>query len=305
MQWPHGKSFAFTVFDDPDAQTLSGCRKVYDFISDLGLKTTIGVWPCAPVREPNSAGETCANPDYLSYVQELRTRGFEVGYHNTTPHSSTTPEIAHGLEKFRGYFGDAPITMANHYNSEAIYWGQYRLTGMCRQIYRATNLWRRGNEFVGHIRGSNFFWGDLCKQNVRYCRNFVFGEINTLRACPWMPYHDPDRAYVNYWYASSEGANIESFVRTLSEENQDRLENEGGACIMYAHFGHGFVKDEALDQRFRSLFTRLAQKNGWFVPVADLLAFLQSQRQTSAITSRQRASMEWRWLRSKLMKGTS
>ena len=55
-----------------------------------------------------------------------------------------------------------------------------------------------------------------------------------------MPYHDPDRPYVNAWFAASEGADVTAFNRCLSEEHQDRLEAEGGACIMYTHFASGF-----------------------------------------------------------------
>lgn len=303
--WPNNRDFAFTVFDDPDAQTLDGCRTVYDFLTDLGIRTTIGVWPCAPIREPNSAGETCGNQSYLAYVQELQRRGFEIGYHNTTPHSSFTEEIAGGLRAFRSYFGiDRPITMANHYNAEAIYWGTDRLSGVRRIVYRLLQPGNSGR-FFGHVRESPHFWGDLCQANVRYCRNFVFREINSLRVCPHMPYRDPERPFVNYWYASAEGANVESFVETLAEPNQDRLEQEGGACIMYAHFGHGFVKNGQLDARFRALMQRLSKKNGWFVPVTTLLDFLRDRNGGHEITSRQRASIEWNWLSRKLIRGTS
>jgi hypothetical protein len=305
VRWPDGKSFAFTIFDDPDGQTLEGCRTIYDFLTGLGFRTTIGVWPRAPIREANSPGETCDNPAYRGYVQSLQSRGFEVGYHNTTAHSSTRGEIAAGLEAFRDYFGGAPIAMANHYNAEAIYWGRSRLSGARRALYRTATLWRADDEFFGHVPRSAYFWGDLCKEYVRYCRNFVYAEANTLKACPWMPYHDPARAYVDHWYASSEGANIESFVRTLAPENQDSLEAEHGACIMYTHFGHWFVRDGQLDGRFRALIERLSRKNGWFVPVSTLLEHLRAARGDTVITNRERASMEWNWLRRKLVKGTS
>jgi hypothetical protein len=305
IEWPDGKDFAFTVFDDPDAQTLNGCETVYTFLGDLGLRTTIGVWPCAPVRQPNSPGETCGNASYRAYVQELQRAGFEVGYHNTTPHGSFTPEIVAGFGSLREFFGEGRVTMANHYNAEAIYWGRYRLTGVRRTLYRAANLFGSEKEFFGHVRDSPYFWGDLCRERVQYCRNFIFRDINTLRACPWMPYEDPDRPYVPLWYASSEGANVRSFVETICEENQDRLEEERGACIMYAHFGHGFSEGHNVQARFRSLLTRLSKKNGWFVPVSTLLGHLRQQRNALAITPRQRATMEWRWLARKLMAGTS
>lgn len=304
IKWPGGRSFAFTVFDDPDAQTLGGVRGIYDFLADAGLRTTVGVWPCGPTRERNSYGETCANTEYRRYIEDLSHAGFEVGYHNTTPHSSFRHEIADGLDRFATFFGNNPITMANHYNAEAIYWGKDRLSGPRQTIYRAATLGRQ-NLFYGHIEKSKHFWGDLCKDKIRFCRNFAYHNIDTLRACPWMPYHDPDRHHVNYWFASSDGATITSFLRLLSEENQDALEAGGGACIVYTHFGLGFLQDGALDTRFRLLIDRLKRMNGWFVPVATLLDYLLLQRTESVITARQRRDMEWRWLGRKLLRGTS
>ena len=55
-----------------------------------------------------------------------------------------------------------------------------------------------------------------------------------------MPYHDLKKRYVNYWFTSSEGSNVRTFNECISEQNQDQLEEEGGACIMYTHFGCGF-----------------------------------------------------------------
>jgi hypothetical protein len=302
-KWPGNHTFAFTVFDDPDSQTLAGLRSVYDFLADAGLRTTVGVWPCGPTRETNSPGQTCQDIEYRKYVQGLSAGGFEVGYHNTTAHSSFRSEIADGLKVFADYFGQSPITMANHYNAEAIYWGRDRLSGTHRLLYSAATLGR--NTFSGHVEQSPYFWGDLCKNQVRFCRNFTYHHINTLRSCPWMPYHDPDRGYVNYWFASSNAKNVSSFLHLLSEENQDQLEAEGGACIVYTHFGLGFVRDGSLDPRFRFLIDRLKRRNGWFVPVGTLLDYLLSQRSDATISSAQRRKLERHWLGEKLLRGAS
>jgi hypothetical protein len=139
-------------------------------------------------------------------------------------------------------------------------------------------------------------------------RNFVFAGINTLAACPPMPYHDPLRPDVNYWYASAEGHRVETFVRTISEENQDRLEEEGGACIMYAHFAYGFngfTKDRTLDPRFKQLMKRLSLKNGWFVPVSELLDHILQQRGPGKFGSAERAAIERRWLAHKIRFGSA
>jgi hypothetical protein len=133
----------------------------------------------------------------------------------------------------------------------------------------------------------------------------VFSDINTLAVCPWQPYRDPLRPYVNAWYASSEGSNVMRFTRTIAEPQQDQLEAQGGACIMYTHFGHGFVEGGRLHARFRALMERLSRKNGWFVPVGVLLDYLRQRRDRLEITDRQRRALERRWLCQKLYRGTS
>jgi len=303
--WPNGKTFAFTVFDDPDSQSYEAGRRVYSFLLELGFRTTRGVWPSGAVRLPNSPGETCENPRYRAHTAELESLGFEAGYHHTTRHSSTREEIIRGLDSFRAYFGHDPWSMANHYNAEAIYWGRARLSPPMRTLYTVATLGRTNGHYFGHVEGHPSFWGDVCRERIRYCRNFVYADVNTLAACPWMPYHDPAKPYVPAWYASSEGSNVTRFVNTLSEANQDRLEADGGACIMYTHFGHGFVENGALHPRFTVLMERLSAKNGWFVPVTTLLDYLRRQRSDMTIAGRQRQALERRWLWEKIWRGTS
>jgi hypothetical protein len=305
VRWPGGKAFAFTVFDDPDAQTCRDGRILYSFLADLGFRTTRGVWPAAVVRTPNSPGETCANRDYRAHTRALQEQGFEVGFHNATCHTSTREETIEGLDRFRDYFGGDPSSMANHYNAEAIYWGDARTTPPLRAVYTITTLGRTRGAHFGQVEGHECFWGDVCRDRIRYCRNFVYADIDTLAACPWMPYHDPMRPYVRGWYASTDGNNVDRFVETLSEANQDRLEASGGACVMYAHFGHGFVQDGAIEPRFEALMTRLSRKNGWFVPVSTLLDHLGSAHNGRDITGAQRRALESRWLWEKMFRGTS
>jgi hypothetical protein len=305
VNWPDGKRFAFTIFDDPDAQSYEDGLVVYSFLAECGFRTTRGVWPAAPVRTPNSGGETCAHEAYRRHTRELQASGFEVGYHNTTKHSSVREEIVKGLDTFRDYFGHDPYAMANHYNAEAIYWGAARVTPPVRSIYSLATLGRTRGVHFGETEGHPSFWGDVCHERVRYCRNFVYSDVNTLAACPWMPYFDPRRPYVQAWYSSSEGSNVTRLTTTLSEANQDRLEEEGGACVMYTHFGHGYVENGQLHPRFKALMQRLSRKNGWFVPVSTLLDYLGRQRASLEITDAQRGSLERRWLWEKLFRGTS
>lgn len=305
LEWPNGKSFAFTIFDDTDNQTVDNAKPVYDFLHNLGLRTTKSVWPVRGPKIPLISGGTCEEPEYLAWALELQRKGFEIGLHNVTYHTSLREETRCGIEKFEQLFGDNPHSYANHSgNEESIYWGSARLTtGMYRLIYNALLRFKTHGLFQGHIESSPLFWGDICKERVKYVRNFVFGDINTLNACPYMPYQDPVRPYVNYWFASSEGSNVESFTETISEANQDRLDTEHGACIMYTHLASGFFSDGRLHPRFRSLMERLSRKNGWFVPVTTLLDHLMKAKGFHEITSWERRELELRWLLHKLRVG--
>jgi hypothetical protein len=306
VSWPEGKSFAFTIFDDTDSQTLAAGREVYRFLAGCGFRTTKSVWPLEAKGTPSDGGATCADPAYREWVQGLQQQGFEIGYHMATAHTSLREDTERGLETFASYFGHYPVTMANHYFcDEDVYFGDARLSGVNRLAYNLLTKFQNHAKFRGHVPGDPLFWGDLCKEKIKYVRNFVFAEINTLRACPYMPYHDPERPYVNYWYASTEGANCRSFVNTLSEANQARLEEEGGACIMYTHFGLGFYENQRLDARFRSLMERLAKRRGWFVPVATLLDYIQTKRGPVTLDRARRGELERRWLLHKIRYGAA
>lgn len=306
VSWPGGKAFAFTVFDDTDLATLDNVPPVYTFLQDLGFRTTKSVWPLRGERPPEVGGATCEDPQYLVWVRSLQAAGFEIAFHGATGCSARREETVRGLERFKDLFGDYPRTLANHsYSRESIYWGRYRVSGLNRLGYDLMTLSRRRHDFRGHIERDPHFWGDLCREKVKYVRGFVFPEINTLKACPIMPYHDPDRAYVNYWFASSEAAVVTSFNQCLSEVAQDRLEAEGGACIIYTHLAFSFYDQGAIDGRFQSLMRRLSRKNGWFVPVSALLDYLLAWHGHRDITAQQRRAFERRWLWHKIRNGPS
>lgn len=300
IRWPDRKDFAFTIFDDPDLDTVETTTTIYSFLADIGLRTTKAVWPVRGSSTPKVGGATCEDELYLQRILDLHKQGFEVALHNVTYHTSIRDETARGIEIFRQLFGQYPSSMANHTGClESIYWGSERLSGLCRLIYDVINMRRigeRNESFQGHVERSPLFWGDICQEKIKYVRNFVFGDINTLRASPVMPYHDPARPFVNYWFASSEGANVDSFNTTLSENNLDRLAYEGGACIMYTHFAYRFLENGKINGRFRKLMERLSKMNGWFVPVSTLLDYILLTRGHHVITPNERKALEGRWM---------
>jgi hypothetical protein len=304
VRWPDGRSFAFSIFDDTDGATLENAPRVYELLADLGFLTTKSVWPLPATAEAVQGGATCEDVAYTAWVQALQREGFEIALHNVAPQTSTREQTILGMERFGELFGSTPSAHANHTGCrEGIYWGDRRLTGANRAVYNVLNRNATRRVFEGHIEDSPLFWGDICRRDLRYVRNFVHRDVNTLGFCPHMPYHDPERPYVNHWFASTEGPNVDAFVGALSERNQDRLEAEGGACIMYTHFGSGFVRDGRVDPRFERLMTRLSDKRGWFVPVTTLLDFLLEAKGRHEITDRERSALERRWLVHKIRLG--
>jgi hypothetical protein len=306
ITWPAGKAFAFTIFDDPDGQTLENGRPVYDFLAERGFRATKAVWPLPGREHSRHEGTTCDDAAYRRWVIELKDQGFELALHNATHHTSLRADTIRGIERFAEMFGEYPRALANHTGCrESIYWGNARLTGTRKRLYNILLLSKNRGMFQGHVDDSPLFWGDVCRQRITYVRNFVFGEVDTLRACPFMPYHDPNRPFVNYWFAGSEGGEVRTFTATLSEANQDRLASRGGACIMYSHLAAGFSDRGRLHPRFRSLMERLSRLNGWFVPVSTLLDYLRQAQGPYVISDRERRRLESRWLWEKVWRGTS
>lgn len=297
--WPDGKSFAFTVFDDTDHSAVHLTSEVYALLADLGMATTKSVWPVRGTGAPRIGGLTCDDAEYLQWVFGLKERGFEIALHNVAPCTSTREEVIRGLDRFRELFGHDPASFSNHVGChENIYWGPSRLSGLRSVLYAAYLLSQREslNGARGHIEGDRLFWGDLCKSRIKYVRNFAFSGINTLNECPFMPYVDPEKPMVNYWFASTDGPSVASFNECISEQNQDLLEEQGGACIMYTHFAVGFQEHGKLNRQFRDLMTRLARRNGWFVPVHRLLDHLLSTNGAHVLTAKERSRLELHWL---------
>lgn len=297
LEWPNGKRFAFTIFDDTDRGTTENLKPVYDLLADLRMRATKSVWPIRGNGDALIPGDTCDDPEYLEWVLELQKSGFEIGFHNATFHTSERAETLMALDRFKELFGHDPATAANHAsNQEAIYWGRARLSGIHAVFYDAIRWLTNRPLFEGHTESSRLFWGDLARDRVQYVRNFVYSDINTLAQCPYMPYHDPDRPYVNFWYASTEGATVEEFCDSIESQNQEQLEEQGGACIMYTHFGKGFVENGKLNERFAQLITELAARNGWFPTTSELLDYLRTNGAGQNINPAQRARLERGWL---------
>ncbi len=298
--FPGGARFAFTVMDDTDVATVENVRPVYRLLEHLGMRTTKTVWPVAcPEGSRNFfLSETMEDAHYREFVVDLRRRGFEIAFHGATMETSLRERTVEALRRFAEAFGAPPRVHANHAsNRENLYWGAERLDDpVLRLAYRLVLPEPRGH-FEGHVPGSPYWWGDLVAEQIEYVRNLTFNEVNLLRINPSMPYRDPRRAWVRWWFSAADADGVDAFVSLLAEQNQERLEAEGGVCIVATHLGKGFCANGAVHPTVRRLLERLTSRPGWFPPVGTLLDFLRARRPDGRLPRREWRRMQWRWAR--------
>lgn len=305
MQWPDGKRFAFSVFDDTDNATIQNVKPVYDLLKELGVHTTKSVWVYPP--RGKFKGSCLQDTDYLKWVLVLQSEGFEIALHNVGDGKFFREEIITGLESFQKLLGQYPRCHSNHVsNPDNIHWLRDRFEFPLSQIYSAYYLLKHGHAAIseGSDARSPHFWGDIAKRHIRYIRNHTFNGINTLRYDAKMPYRVRRKeAFSNLWFSSSDGHTVEEMNRLLRPEQINDLEREGGACIVYTHFASGFVDAKGkLDPVFKRQMEYLASKQGWFVPVSPLLDHLAEGRSDDDPGRFYRMRQDLVWLSERILK---
>jgi hypothetical protein len=297
---PPGKRFAFSVLDDTDDSTLENVGPVYAMLREYGFRTTKTVWPmdCPEGSRHFFAAETLQDKAYLGFVHELAGAGFEVAFHGATMESSRRERTLEALELIRSEFGQYPRLSCNHgQNRENLYWGPNRFrSASVRLVIRALGR-ADGNTYEGEREGSPFFWGDVCRERIQYVRNFTFDRLNMLAVDAAMPYHVTSAPYVRYWFSTADAPDANAFNRLFTRARIDRLEADGGVCIVSTHFGKRFVKDGRVNPETAAVLRYLAAKQGWFVPVSELLdRLLLAPGRGRTLTSREVVRLELRFL---------
>lgn len=299
FRFPDSKRFAFTIFDDTDVATVANVKPMYDLLHDLGMRATKTVWP---VRCPEGSADfvgsqTLEDDEYRAFVVDLQRRGFEITWHSATMESSLRERTVAAFELFHKTLGAYPRVHANHaHNRENVYWGSGRIDDpILRRAFE--RFGGRGSDFAGHVPGSPYWWGDLCERHITYARNLTFGEINTTAINPSMPYRDPGRPLAKWWFSATDAEGVSEFNDLLHPRHQERLEAEGGVCIVATHLAKGYVRDGAVNDVTRQRLESLAGRAGWFPTVSELLDHLRSQRNSGELPAGEWRRMQWRWAR--------
>ena len=295
---PDGYKFAFSIVDDTDDANLENIKPVYNFLRDLGIYVTKTIWPlaCPEGSTLFFAGSTMADAEYLSYVKTLQQCGFEIASHNATMETSKRDRTEAGFEFMEKQFGSQNWLHCNHgHNVENIYWGQNRFS---IPIYRflANSVFYRGKCFLGENKNSDYFWGDICQQKVKYVRNFTFSELNIFNISNNPVYRLKQTPYVRNWFLSSDAPDIDKFNKLVNQRNLEKLITEGGVCLLSTHLGKGFYMNGTLNVKFRKTMEYIAGAGGWCVPASTLLDQINNYCQIEPLNWIQRMILESKFI---------
>lgn len=238
LRWPpHPYRAGFTVTDDTDASELAPVRAVYDTLAAHGVRVTRTVWafppeePCGipPMPAQMQRGVTLADADYLRYCESLAERGFEIALHGATAGNNRRALIERAFARLDRHFPRGATYICHGKNADNPYWQEKAVP---RGPLRAASRWF-GRSFAcsGEDPASPYFWGDLCKERVRYIRLFRTREPNVLAVNPSMPYFEREKPYVRGWFSACK----RSFSRVTEHDILTSLERDWGMCVLYQY----------------------------------------------------------------------
>jgi hypothetical protein len=300
VAFTEGKKFAFTLLNECPTVPLATVRPVFALLDSLGLQITQIVSSFASPR-----GEGCSLDDaeFRDFVIELRDKGYEIGWSGASSESNERERTIEGLERFREVVGHYPRVYINHAaKRENLYWGNGRIDQPLLKAVIHRTAPRPPGYFQGHVEGSPFWWGDVCRQRLDYVLNLAFDDVNLTRINPSMPYHDPTRPLVRYWFSASDARDCSEFNQLLRPDRQDKLEREGGCCVVATHLSRGFVRNQQIERLARKRLESLAARDGWFVPVSKILDHLRGDEDT-VLPSDEWDRMQWKWARDIVRRG--
>ena len=287
MPYPDGKEFAVSFVDDTDESKRDNTEPVYAFLDSHNMMGTKTVWIMRKRRPSefrlskvksttykNDKSSTLEDEGYFYFIQSLAEKGFEIALHGVSGGNNFREEIIEGIERFKKLFADYPKIYAFHErNIENLYAGCAKLDFW---FFKLLEKLIHKSQYQGHIENSPYFWGDVAKEKIKYMRLpfHTINEVNTLKVSPNMPFHDEQRPYVNYWFASSDGSDCSRFIKLLRKENVDRIKKENGACIIYTHFAKGFADPNngyCLHRGFEDVIKYLCSHSDVWLPTATKL----------------------------------
>jgi hypothetical protein len=289
--WPHRAAFCIT--DDTDTAELATVRAVYDALEPYGVRATKTVWafrpaePCGipPLPPSIQRGVTLEDAEYLDYCRELDRRGHEIALHGATAGNNRRETVVAAFDRMARHFRPAATYVCHAKNADNPYWQEKTVArGPLRWLLAA---YARGHRCSGEDPASPYFWGDLCRERIRYIRLLRTTRVDTLSANPSMPYHEAEKPFVPYWFSATK----RSFRDCTAPGALDALERSGGACVLYQYLCRYADPAGGVTPAFRAGLERLAARGAVWVDTAG--AVLDRLRRIHAVWVASRGRDAW------------
>lgn len=289
--------FKFTIVDDTDNSTLHETKIFYDYLHSIQLKTTRTTWiyPSAD----NFYGDSLSNPEYVKYLLEMKNRGFEIALHNVRSGSTPRDLTLSGIDVFKSVFNEFPKLHANHaWNKENLYWGSKRF---CFPLGKIFGMRRDPIEYEGEVESSIYFWGDICKERIKYVRNHTYDQLDLRSINAHRPYHDSSKGYVNYWFSSTDCRDINRFKKIVNKDSIDKLVSNGGVSILYIHSAYGFVNQGKIHPYVKEMLEYISMHDGSFKPASTILDEVIDEYGDLQFNYLKKLSMDIKWVRDRVL----
>jgi len=168
---------------------VENIKPIYDLLETLGFRTSKTAWmkKCVGRSKNFYRSQTMEEPEYAEYVHSLKKRDSRSV--STAPRWNRVLGINFGCPgKIQGTFRGIPedsLQPCRKQGQPLLGSGTVQHAGIpsCLQIdpfFESTLL-------SGQDPESDFFWGDACRNHIKYMRNFCYDEVNVLKINPSMP----------------------------------------------------------------------------------------------------------------------
>ena len=296
---PDGGKFAFTILDHPETAAVSAVRGMYDLLDEFGIRVSRAVWSfgSADSGRYDSRG-SLEDSEQLEFALELQSRGHEICWAGASRGANRRERTIEGLERFREVFGQYPRLYVNSStNRESLYWGSDRIDQPLLKAVAQRAAPTPIGYYLGHVDESAFWWGDVCRQHIDYVLNLTFEEVNVRRINPGLPYHDPLRPWVRWWFSATEVDNGGEFNQLLRPDRLERLVREAGCCIISTKLARGYLRDPQGERLTRRRVDSLVKAGGWFATASALLDHYRAHGAGEVLSESEWDNMQRRFTR--------
>lgn len=284
VSWlPDSYEAAIAITDDPDNSSMKTFQTMYDFLADINFVTSRAMWVYkndeptgTPSLDVKFTAPLLTDKECLDYCQMLSSKGFEICLHGASCGNNHRTRTIEAIQYLTDNIGHSPVFICHSKNADNLYWDAKTANSNIEKLF--LELYTK-NKCFGDVADSDYFWGDICSEKIRFIRMFRTRRLNTLAFNPSMPYHDFTKPYVNFWFSATKG-----HIPTLfSDENIEQLCKEQGASILYQYL-HKYVKNDQIDFDVKRALEKVAADKRLLIkPVSYILERLKQMQNVLVI----------------------